>query len=369
MSEDSAVLETAQRLVELCDKAEMASADKVLAERCIRRLAHPLRLTVFGTDTRHAISLVNLMIGQPVISPSIKRARIQFLHGLDAHARVQYRDGRQERIEGSEFRRLFDENPTRVRIQVDLPVLKKLSIMVSAEADAKTLCEDVDKTLPPADIALWAGAELSEPLIEAWENVPDRLRDHSYLILSPDMDFANWKPIAQEFVEVIRVDPRRAQEAKEQEGGVDKLAFKEAGGAHIIKTIKKEIDILVQSAIDASEILFSRYGVGHDAADTSEENHADGQSALSVEAEAGNDGPAAPREQVYSVPLGKLASRSRMISSPSAKNSAAKTQRSVSLAIKNMPKTQARPFSKVATKARQRSRRSGPTATPWSLGL
>ncbi|MGR3512405.1 MAG: hypothetical protein ACU0GG_06535 [Paracoccaceae bacterium] len=358
MSDENRPLETARRLKRLFDQVELSRADKVLAERCMRRLAQPLRVTVFGTDPRHAISLINLMVGQPVVSPSLPRGRIQFVHGEQAQARVQYRDGTQRRFEGAEFRQVFEDNPSRVKLAIDLPVLKKLSILVATEPNAVSLCEDIDKTLTSADITLWAGAELSEPLIGAWESLPDRLRDHSYLILSPEMDFANWKPIAQEFVEVIRVDPQMAQEAKAAEGGVDKEAFRASGGAQIVKTIKKEIDILVQSALDAADLLLARYG---------------DQMAPVTAPEAAAPAPTEPsqrerqapvREQVYSVPLGKLASRSRLVGSP-----VPQKPRTVSMAIKNMPKVTSRPASKVSTKPRTRSRKSGPGATPWSLGL
>ncbi|MEM7718521.1 MAG: hypothetical protein AAF222_04900 [Pseudomonadota bacterium] len=369
MSDDSQTLETAKRLKRLIDHVDISRADKVLADRCMRRLTQPLRLTVFGTDPGHAISLINLMVGQPVVSPSISRARIQLVHGDVAHARLQFRDGTQKRIEGAEFRHLFDENPTRVRIAIDLPVLKKLSILVAAEENPKSLCEDFDKTVPVADISLWSGATLSPQIAAAWESAPDRLRDHSYLVLSPEMEFANWKEIAQEFVEVIRVDPRAAQAAKDHPDGVDKVAFKETGGAHIVKTIKKEIDILQQSALDASEVLILRY---LDDLEKLEARKRKGSGAPVTEARkappAAQPAAKAPpaREQVYSVPLGKLASRSRLVNSPAAKVQAAKPPRTVSMAIKNMPKTPSRPSPKVV---RIRSRKSGQAPTPWSLGL
>ena len=197
---------------------------------------------MLGTDPRHALSLINLMIGQPVVSPALERARIQFLYGEEAYARVQHRDGSQVRIEGAEFRRLFEDDPARVRIHINLPVLAKLSIMVAAEADPEALCADVDKTLPSADISLWAGGELTPQVEEVWQNVPDRLRDHSYLVLSPGMKMQSWKSIAQEFVEIIRVDPRAALDAKNAPGGVDKDAFRDSGGTQLVKTIKREID-------------------------------------------------------------------------------------------------------------------------------
>ncbi len=382
MSEDNRVKQAAHRLSDLIERAELSQPDKALAERCMLRLAQPLRLTVFGTDTKHAISLINLMIGQPVVSPSISRARIQFLHGDVAHARLQFHDGTQKRIEGSEFRRLFDSNPSRVRIYIDRPVLKKLSILVSAEKNLTSLCADVDKTFPPADIAMWAGGELSEPLIEAWENMPDRLRDHSYLVLSPEMDFANWKEIAQEFVEVMRVDALAAIDAKQAPGGVDKVAFKDSGGAQLVRTVKKEIDLLVQSALDASEVLFLRYADQMKPATPLETDSAKSdetaaplvledtpQDTQDTEAIIDRVLSVPVRERVCSVPLGKLASRSRLLNSPAAKNQPKQTQRSVSTAIKNMPKNVSRTVSKTAPKPRPRSRRSRPAATPWSLGL
>lgn len=386
MSDDGRLKDTARRLKRLEESAELSRADRFMLEQCLRRIEQPLRLTVFGTDPRHAISLINLMIGQPVVSPSIPRARIQFLYSEKAHARLQFRDGTQERIDGTQFRRLFEDNPSRVRIYVDLPVLKKISILVAAEKDPEQLCVDVDKTLPATDIALWAGAELTPELAEVWENVPDRLRDHSYLVLSPKMEFQSWKGIAQEFVEILRVDPRRAQEAKDAEGGVDKEEFREAGGAQIVKTIKKEIDLLLQSALDAGDVLLMRYseeaGEPEEAAIETEasmeldETRTDITNDPDLDVRDEND---EAMEQVlsrpipdkaYSVQLGKLASRSRLLnSSTPGVRKPAPAPRTVSMAIKNMPKNVARPVSKVATKARIKSRKSRPGATPWSLGL
>ena len=308
------------------------------------------------------------MMGQPVIPPSINRARINFFYGEEPHARLQFRDGSRTRLEGTEFRRLFDDNPSWIRIYINLPVLKKLSILVATETKTRALCADVEKTLPASDIALWAGHDLNEPLSEVWEQVPQRLRDHSYLVLSPEMNFASWQPIAQEFVEVLRVDPRSAQEAKSAEGGVDKEAFKASGGAKIVRTIKKEIDLLVQSALDASEVLFVRHP---DAAEASENANLAAEEEdwpedtrppmTKAEAEALISRLTSQPPQHEAVQLGKLASRSRLLgkSTPSPQV----TQRTVSMAIKNMPRSVSK------SPKRVRSRRMSGPATPWSLGL
>lgn len=375
MSEEH-VKDIADRLKLLLETAELSRSDRVLAEQCQRRLEQPLRLSVFGSDPKHAISLINLMVGQPVISPAITRARITFMHSEVPHARLQFRDGTRTRIEGSEFRRLFDDNPSWIRIYIDLPVLKKLSLLVASESNPKSLCSDFEKTLPGSDIALWAGADLADPMTEVWQKMPERLRSHSYLVLSPTMNPESWAPIAPQFVEVMEVDPRRAQEAKTRESGVDKAAFKASGGAQLIRTIKKEIDLLIQSALDAGEVLLIRYGdqldkrvneIAESIADTPVEEDTAPSSSMD---EAAKDAEflerlttPTPREHAYSVPLGKLASRSRLLNKPT--QAPMITQRTVSMAIKNMPTS--RTVSKSGPK-RVRSRRSGP-ATPWSLGL
>ena len=125
----------AGRLGRLIETVELSRNDRFLAERCLRRIENPLRLTIFGTDTEHSISLLNLMIGQSVVSPLMPRARVQFVYGDEIYARLQFRDGSQERVEGSDFKGLFDRQPSKVRIYANLPVLKKISILVAAEPD------------------------------------------------------------------------------------------------------------------------------------------------------------------------------------------------------------------------------------------
>lgn len=376
--------ETAVRLRNLVECVELSQVDGVLAERCLRRLEHPLRLTVFGTNPAHAISLVNLMVGKPVVTPSISRARVQLLHSKTDYARVQLRDGTQKRIEGSNFSDLFEERPSKVRICTDLPVLKKLSILVATEKSAKSLCADAEKTIPAADITLWAGDAFTSPMDEVWQNVPDRLRDHSYLVLSPEMESDTWVEVADEFAGVLQVDPIGAQEAKAAKGGIDKVAFKEAGGAGIVKTIKHELDVLVQSALDASEVLLMRYADELKESNTPKATEtatkAIVDAAMPTEDDLGKTDVSRKKNQddasarvssdpmqgrVFSVPLGKLNSRSRMLREAEEEGRPVLKKRTVSLALKNMPKNTSRPASRVRTK----SRPTRPAATPWSLGL
>ncbi|MDA9865170.1 hypothetical protein N9C96_00660 [bacterium] len=360
MSEGTKALDVSLRVKQLIKEVDLSESDQALAERCLRQLEEPLRLTVFGTDAKHAISLVNLMVGQSLVSPSIPHARILLGHDKVAHARLHFGDGTQKRVDEADFPSMFDDNPSKVRIFADLPVLKKLSILVAVDSDPETLCMDYDKALLAADIALWAGAVFSKPMERVWQSLPDKLRDHSYLVLSPRMDIASWKGIQEEFGEVLLVDPRRAQEAKKGRNGVDKAAFKDAGGTQIVRTIKKEIDAFMQSALDAGEVLLMRYA---DQFDTVEEPlvreaTAAFETTRKLTLVRSDDDAVGATSSIIKKPPGRVNSmslREKIQSEPQV--------------LKNMPRTQSRPNSKPAPKLRTRSRRSRPPATPWSLDL
>lgn len=390
----------ASGLHKLLGKSQVSQPDRTLAERCLRRIEQPLRLTVFGCDPNHAISLANLMVGQVIVPPTIHRARVKLKYSTDPYVRLQLPDGSQRRIEGLAGGELFEANASHIWICRDLPVLRKISIQIATDRNPNLLCSDAARTLASADIAVWSGDELSAPLANVWKGVPDRLRDHSYLVLAPHMSRGSWKTIDHEFVEVLQVDPRRAQKAKDCAGGVDKVAFRESGGTQLVKVIKNEIELLVQSALDAGDLLLLRYAeqlaetdniFNEVSANLSTEPEGDVEiweknpsESLSV-SEYGTRSPtdcdvlpenrfdrlpSGPRvqEDVYSVPLGKVSSRSRLLSSavpPTVPEM--QTKRAVSLSMKNMPLRGT--ASKVAPKSRVRSRRSQMSPTPWSLGL
>lgn len=150
-----------------------------------------------------------------------------------------------------------------MRVGLDLPALKKMSVMVAADGDAAVLAKDVEDTLLASDITVFVGGDASEPLIDLWSELPDWLKDHSYLALSPETDAAPWTGIADEFADVLTVDPELALAAKAAPGGVDKEAFKAAGGTTLVKAMKRELDVMPQAAMDAAEVLLARFPMDH----------------------------------------------------------------------------------------------------------
>lgn len=335
MSIDQVAESTAQRLKSFVRHTDLEDEDVSLAAQALRLLEQPLRMVVFGTDPKHAISLVNLMVGESLIPSNLPVANIRLKHDTEPHAKIQRQDGEKQLIRGAEFSTVFEGKPAKTQICVDLPVLKKISVLLVAQNDAMALHGDLERWLSSADIVLWAGGEPSMPVMELWRSMHEQLRSHSYLVLSPNADPEAWRDFAPEFADLLYVDPRRAHAAKTRKGGVDKAAFKDAGGTVLVKTIKKEIDQNVQFGIDAAELLFARhadaFGQANLAsppskADAEPSNKSDAKKVRSletdnaeVELERAEERAKAiervltrsTREQNYSVPLGKVATRSR----------------------------------------------------------
>ena len=263
IDEDSAK-KIADRLSRLLSSDKLDSDERRTAMRCHRRLGRPLRVTIFGTNPKHAISLLNLLAGQPLVPPNQTQARIQIVHSETPTAEIQLRDGTRQELREDKFREIFVDNPQKVRIAVDLPVLKKVNFMVAANANPRDLCADAEQTLIPSDFVLWAGDALTDPVLEVWTKLPQRVRDHSYLVLPQSMDDASWDVISGEFVSVVHVDPRLAQAAKTNRNGADKEGFEQSGGKAIVKVVKKEIEVLRQSALDAAQIMLIRHDEDHD---------------------------------------------------------------------------------------------------------
>lgn len=260
MTDEAMVQETVIRLNAALKEGRVPDDSFELAEKCFRRLDEPLKVTIFGTDGRHAMSLLNLMAGQSLVSTNAKNLRVQAVYSDRMFAIAKYADGEQETVEGDAFTEVFEKNPVRVRVAADLPALRKITITAITHEDPEQLCEDVNTVLQGSGVVLWAGDSLDETMLEVWSALPQDLHDHSYLVLSPRMDLESWASVKNYLADDLTVDARLALVAKEKETGVDKDAFRAAGGTALVRAMKHEIDFSLKSAFDAAQIILAKTG-------------------------------------------------------------------------------------------------------------
>lgn len=258
MNEAERVTDTANRLQKLVTAGILSDEDATTAMLCHRRLMQPLRLAIFGTNPKHALHLLNLLAGQALVPPFLGQVHVHVVYSDTPYAEIQLGNGDSKRIEGNDFREIFAENPVRAKLGVDLPLLQKVAFLINANPDSAELCIGATRALTPCDMVIWAGEEMDERMAETWFSMPQKIRDHSYLVLSHNADDQSWESVKTEFVGVHMVDARAAQAAKIKKGGVDKKAFRQSGGSAIVKDIKKDIENLRVSAFDGAEFILTR---------------------------------------------------------------------------------------------------------------
>lgn len=261
MNEVDRVNNTAKRLQYLVSTGTLSDDDATTAMLCHRRLMQPLRLAIFGTNPKHALQLLNLLAGQALVPPFLGQVHVHVVYSEEPYAEIQFGNGNNKRIQGSDFSEIFADNPVRAKLGVNVPLLQRVAFLVTANPDSAELCIGAARALSPCDIVIWAGEEMDERMADTWFNIPRKIRDHSYLALPQSSDDSSWASVRDEFVNVHMVDARAAQAAKSRKGGVDKTAFRASGGAGIVKDIKKEIESLRVTAFDGAEFMLTRHNV------------------------------------------------------------------------------------------------------------
>ncbi|MEO0943391.1 MAG: hypothetical protein AAFY06_00920 [Pseudomonadota bacterium] len=261
MNELDRVNDAAKRLQYLVTTGELNDDETATAMLCHRRLLQPLRLAIFGTNPKHALQLLNLLAGQSLVPPFLGQVHTHVVYSEEPYAEVQFGNGNNQRIKGSDFSEIFANNPERAKLGVRVPLLQRVAFLVTANPDSAELCIGAARALSPCDIVIWAGEEMDERMADTWYNMPRSIQDHSYLVLPQNSDSRSWASVRDEFVSVHMVDARAAQAAKSKKGGVDKTAFRKSGGAGIVKDIKKEVEHLRVSAFDGAEFILTRHNV------------------------------------------------------------------------------------------------------------
>jgi|GEM_PF-3631593 hypothetical protein len=259
MTAEDRSIAAATDLARLVETGVLKGRELRAAERSMRHLRDPLRLLIFGTDTQMAVSLMNLVLGERIVPHIIRGVQIQFIFSEETFAELEFRDGEKKSISITQFSEMLNENPSKIKIGTNLPVLNKISILMLANADAHKLSTEAGRMTDRSDFMVWLAGDLPGPVRETWTHLPQNLKDHSYLVHDTPELPADWDVLASDFVDILRVDAEAALTAKASKGGANKDAFRAAGGMDFVRVVKSEISMLEKSALDAADVLLLRH--------------------------------------------------------------------------------------------------------------
>jgi hypothetical protein len=260
MTDETLVEETAERLRMAIVNNLFEAGDAALAKQCLSRLQGKVRVSVMGPRPDDATDLVNFLVGADLLPRKKGNCPVRVDQGSRTSAIATFRDETTRVFEADALAEAFEGSPRFVRVRSDQKAMTRISVVRASASSAFGLRQMAQFAEAMTDVCLWVTDDLSDQEINVWTQLPERLQHHAFLVIAPGHENNAEIRARSEglFADVIELDPLAASAARAAPSGVDKTAFKAAGGTDMVRLIKREIDLINRAALDAAQVLLMR---------------------------------------------------------------------------------------------------------------
>ena len=228
-----------------------------LARECIARSQRKLRVAVVGSNVFSTTNVANFFLGQKLLPGTVGHdvpARIAY--GTPGKVTCKTEDGSVETHALDDAERVFADDPLSVSIAAPFAPLQRFTLMrIGMEEDA--FANGTSSLLASSDVVFWCSDTFEEEEKAYWSDVPARVSDHGYLVVSKGAALEN--PHRQLFRRVIEADVPQA-EALREVTPLDREAFEDCGGAALLSAMRNEIATAERELADAVSVVLTRLG-------------------------------------------------------------------------------------------------------------
>ena len=259
-------------LREILDRGGMPQNARLAGLGLLRRLSGPVRVIVLGMPDSGKSSLVNMLIGAPLIPTGTRLPSLHLIFGETPRLTATLTDGDLVPVAGLSFTGLSQMAAQFAQIEVPAPFLQHLSLSeISMPLEAEAQKETVDQALRRADIVLWCSEGFTDRDREIWSGVPDETKDHAYLVLTnADKATADGSlarrmqvlaPVVErEFHSIYPVAALQGLAARHAGQPVQTRNWEDSGGAALVRSILEHAESGRLEDIGFANIFLSRYG-------------------------------------------------------------------------------------------------------------
>lgn len=154
------------------------------ARRLISRLSSPVRVVLLGLPDSKKLELLNALAAGPALPAAAKDVTVELRYGKVETAEITFSDGSVVQREGPLGEEAL-QGAALVVIERPTPVLKRTSFLnLVASADPREQQSAIAWAAKRTDIAVWCSAGFGRDDRLIWGEVPERVRDHGYLVLT-----------------------------------------------------------------------------------------------------------------------------------------------------------------------------------------
>ena len=209
--------------------------------------------------------MVDLLIGSSLIPEGLSAPILRVVSGPTLRTYARFADGSEQIIEGLDPEAAAALRPLEIQLQSVQPALRKISLAeidaVSSKDEDPVVAEAKEALFHETDIAIWCTHGFSEAEYNAWQALPDLLKNQGILLrthvdLAPDpvAELAALdERVGHEFERVLPIATGDALAARTLDGHVDKPAFRASGGQGVISTVLKLVERTRQGLVDQAD--------------------------------------------------------------------------------------------------------------------
>ncbi|MBM7069118.1 dynamin family protein [Actibacterium sp. 188UL27-1] len=183
------------RFVTQTERDDLRSDERRIYDRALSlrsRLSGPPRVLIAGEFSAGKSTLANLMVGADLIPTSVLANHIppvEFSHGEVGQAHAAWWDTRVDvTFDTLDFAGLTAVEPDYIRLNAPSPFLEKIRLAdTPGTSDPATLVDLMQSVARHSDVMIWctnAVQSWKESERRTWSELPERLRQHSVLVVT-----------------------------------------------------------------------------------------------------------------------------------------------------------------------------------------
>lgn len=241
-------------------------------QRLLDRLKSPVSCVILGPQDSGKSTLLNFLAGKAVVPKDACFPILELAWGDSTRTIFTSKDGATTVLEGVAPDAPSGEVPASVKIETDLPILKRLSLFeVNLSGPATRQSTAFDWAIGQADMVLWCTQEFLPEEQNLWAGAPDALKDHGFLVLAKadllvaqgilTQRIASVQDVAaDEFHSVFPIATFQAIDAAKQDTQVGVSALKASGGSALLAAVLRLAGQGRGADMDSALAFLSRHG-------------------------------------------------------------------------------------------------------------
>lgn len=274
MSGAQAMATVQNRLAAALETGRMPQGAGARGAQLLARLKAPVSVVVMGPPGSGKTSLVNLLIGRPLVPGGIDLPVTEIVSGPAPRTVFTLADGTARAVDGIATPGEIEKDTILVRLELPVPVLDSLSLteirVAGSPAEQRA---GVDWAARRADIVLWCSQAFGPGERNLWSAVPETLKDRSFLVLTmadqlqmkgllQDRIATLADVVAEEFHSLMPLATLHALAARDARSRENPALWTASGGSALMRALLRQVQTGRAADADSALVFLNRYASG-----------------------------------------------------------------------------------------------------------